>query len=217
VKSTRILFIGNSFTNRNDLPGMLSRLAAAGKPPVQVESDRVIANGRALKTHWEGGEALKAIRASKWNYVVLQEQSTLPLKNPARMHEYIRLFDQEIKASGAKTVLYMTWARRHEWHRQPDLSETYLGIGKSIGAMVVPVGMAWQRVLIARPSLILHDKDNSHPSLAGTYLAACVFYAALFELSPEGLNTSDLKALERFGPGTARTLQGTAWQAVQAD
>lgn len=52
MKSTRILFIGNSFTNRNDLPGMLARLAAAADPPHRVESDRVIANGRALKTHW---------------------------------------------------------------------------------------------------------------------------------------------------------------------
>jgi hypothetical protein len=215
LKSTRILFIGNSFTNRNDLPGMLARLAAAGSPARHVETDRVIANGRALKTHWERGEALKAIRSSKWNYVVLQEQSTLPLKNPARMHEYIRLFDQEIKASGAKTVLYMTWARRHEWHRQEDLSNAYLSIGESIGAIVVPVGMAWQHLLIGRPDMVLHDKDNSHPNIAGTYLAACAFYAALLKQNPEGLQTRDLAALERFGTDVARVLQRVAWQATE--
>jgi hypothetical protein len=37
MKPTRILFIGNSFTNRNDLPGMVARLAGAGDPPQEVE------------------------------------------------------------------------------------------------------------------------------------------------------------------------------------
>ncbi len=168
---TRILFIGNSFTNRNDLPGMLTRLGVAAKPGILMKTERVIANGMALKTHWNRGLAREKIRSSKWDYVVLQEQSTLPLKNPKRMRESIKLFDQEIKAAGAKTVLYMTWARRHEWDRQPELSEAYTSIGGSIGALVVPVGQAWQRVLTERPDVMLHDKDNSHPSFAGTYLA----------------------------------------------
>jgi hypothetical protein len=215
MTQTRILFIGNSFTNRNDLPGMLARLAAAAQPPNRVETDRVIANGRALKTHWERGAAAEAICASKWNYVVLQEQSTLPLKNPARMHEYIRLFDEAIQASGAKTVLYMTWARRHQWDRQAELSEAYASIGRSIGAIVAPVGVAWQLALHDRPGLVLHDKDNSHPNLAGTYLAACVFFALLFKQSPEGLQTSDLAALERYGPDIAAVLQRAAWQSVR--
>lgn len=215
MKSTRILFIGNSFTNRNDLPGVLALLASAAQPPVRIDTDRVIANGRALKTHWERGAAREAIRSSKWKYVVLQEQSTLPLKNPDRMHEYVRLFDQEIKASGAKTVLYMTWARRHEWERQAELSEAYTSIGASIGAIVVPVGLAWQRAMGERADLTLHDKDDSHPNVAGSYLAACVFFASLFKRSPEGLQTSDLAGLERFGPGAAAALQEAAWLAVR--
>jgi hypothetical protein len=209
---TRILFIGNSFTNRNDLPGMLERLAATAKPPRRVETDRVIANGRSLKTHWERGTAREAIRSSKWNYVVLQEQSTLPLKNPARMNEYVRLFDEEIRASGAKTVLYLTWARRHQLERQSELTEAYVSIGRSIKGIVVPVGIAWQWLLSENPNIVLHHKDNSHPNFAGTYLAACVFFAALFKRSPKGLQTSDLPALERFGPETPRVLQETAWR-----
>jgi hypothetical protein len=214
VKSERILFIGNSFTNRNDVPGMLARIAAAANPPVRIESDRVIANGMALKTHWERGAAREAIRSSKWNYVVLQEQSTLPLKNPARMHEYARLFDEEIQASGAETVLYMTWARRHQWERQAELSEAYTSIGESVGAIVIPVGQAWQRLMTERPDLILYDKDDSHPNFAGSYLAACVFFASLFKRSPEGLQTSDLSGLEPFGPGAAAALQQAAWLTV---
>ena len=216
IKPTRILFIGNSFTNRNDLPGMLARLAAAAPPSHKVETDRVIANGRALKTHWERGLARDAIRSAKWDYVVLQEQSTLPLKNPARMHEYVTLFDEEIRQSGAKTVLYMTWARRHEWERQADLAAAYASIGRKLGAIVVPAGLAWERVLDKRPDIVLHDRDNSHPNLGGSYLAACVFFAVLFGHCPAGLETRDATELGRVGADVPRVLQDAAWKTVRS-
>ena len=72
MRGKRILFIGNSFTNRNDMPALFTRLAAAVRPPWQIEADRVIANGMSLKTHWSRGIALAMIRQSKWDYVVLQ-------------------------------------------------------------------------------------------------------------------------------------------------
>ena len=115
MNQRRILFIGNSFTNRNDLPATIARLALAGKPAFQIDTERVIANGMALKTHWTRGIASERIRSSSWDYVVLQEQSTLPLKNRPKMHESIRLFDTLIRGTGAKTVLYLTWAARRRW------------------------------------------------------------------------------------------------------
>jgi hypothetical protein len=214
MKPTRILFIGNSFTNRNNLPGMLTRLSAA-RPGIVVETERVIANGRALKTHWERGEARQAIESSRWDYVVLQEQSTLPLKNAGRMHEYVRLFDGEIRKRGAKTVLYMTWARRHEFERQKDLAQAYTDVGRAIGAIVVPVGLAWQRVLGEHPRIVLHDKDNSHPNLAGSYLAACVFVAALFGGKPAEMDAGHLPESDRIGADVARVLRDAAWETVR--
>jgi hypothetical protein len=50
-----------------------------------------------------------------------------------------------------------------------------------------------------------------HPSLAGTYLAACTFYAALYGKSPVGNPyAADLDA------DTARFLQGVAWETVRS-
>ena len=210
----RLLFIGNSFTNRNDVPDMATHLAAAAKPPTRVATDRVIANGAALKTHWERGRALAAIRDAQWDYVVLQEQSTLPLKNRKRMHEYITLFDQEIRKCGAKTALYLTWARRHEFQRQTELTDAYVTIGRELGAVIVPVGEAWQRSFKEKPDLVLHDKDNSHPNLAGSYLAACVFFAKLLDQSPVGLKSDKLK-LSKLDEGMIGHLQKVAWETVK--
>ena len=72
-KSLAVLFVGNSFTNRNDLPRLLERLALAGKPAPKVVAERVIANGMSLKTHWDRGIATKMIRERRWDYVVLQD------------------------------------------------------------------------------------------------------------------------------------------------
>jgi hypothetical protein len=203
----KVLFIGNSFTARNDLPGLIARLAAAeGK---QLTHRLISAGGASLRQHWNAGEAAKAIRDGGHDAVVLQEQSTLPVKNATRMHASVRLFDAAIKAVGAKTLLYVTWARRHAPATQKAITEAYTEIGRELGATVVPVGLAWQHFLREHEQPVLHDKDGSHPTLAGSYLAACCFFAVLFRESPVG-NKGDvagLDAADRAG------LQSAAWRA----
>jgi hypothetical protein len=104
------LFIGNSFTARNNLPGLVADLAAAaGK---RMEHHLISVGGASLRRHWNGVQARRTIAGDHYDYVVLQEQSTLPIKNPQRMLENVRRFDTAIRAAGARPALYMTWARR---------------------------------------------------------------------------------------------------------
>lgn len=208
--SLNVLFIGNSFTARNDLPGLIAQLASArGK---SLEHQLISAGGASLRMHWNAGEALKAIKQDHYDYVVLQEQSTLPIKNAKRMHENVRLFDEAIKAAGAQTVLYMTWARQHAPESQETITDAYTSIGEELNAIVVPVGAVWQRFLRTHAKPILHDKDQSHPTLAGSYLAACVFFAVLLKESPVGISVEvpglDAKDL--------LLLQKAAWQGWRA-
>lgn len=205
----RVLFIGNSFTARNDLPGLIAQLATARGKTFQHEL--ICAGGASLRTHWNAGNALKRIQAGDYDYVVLQEQSTLPVKNPKRMHENVRLFDEAIKAAGSKAVLYMSWARQHAPETQHAITDAYVRIGEDVGAKVVPVGVAWQRFLRKHDQPILHDKDQSHPTLAGSYLAACVFYSVLFKQSPVGIDVE----LDGLGEDSAILLQKTAWQVCE--
>ncbi|WP_406695024.1 SGNH/GDSL hydrolase family protein [Singulisphaera sp. Ch08] len=202
----KILFIGNSFTARNDLPGLLTQLAAArGK---QFQHRLISGGGASLRTHWNAGEAAKAIAEGQYDDVVLQEQSTLPIKNARRMHENVRLFDEAIKHAGAKTVLYMTWARQHAPESQQAITEAYTSIGRELGALVVPVGLAWQSFLGNHDQPVLHDPDQSHPTLAGSYLAAAVFLAALFQENPVGID-GEVTGLAKKDRGL---LQRAAWK-----
>ena len=205
----KVLFIGNSFTARNDVPALIAQLAAARGS--QLEHRLIQAGGASLRMHWNKGEAQQAIQQTRYDYVVLQEQSTLPLKNPARMHENIRLFDQAIKDSGAQTALYLTWARQNAPETQAALTAAYTASGAELGASIIPVGIAWQNFLHQHKQPVLHDKDQSHPTLAGSYLAACVFFAVLFGQNPVGI-ASELKGLTTV---EVELLQQAAWASVQ--
>jgi hypothetical protein len=77
----------------------------------------------------------------------------------------------------------------------------------------VPVGAAWQRLISERPDLVLHDKDNSHPNVAGSFLAACVFYAMLFNRSPVGLSAA-LPALGQLDRDVLHYIENVAWRMV---
>jgi hypothetical protein len=207
--SLNVLFIGNSFTARNDLPGLIARLTEASGH--HLRHQLISVGGASLRTHWNKGHAQNRIKEDDFDYVVLQEQSTLPVKNAMRMHENVRLFDGVIRAAGAKTALYMTWARRHVPETQRAITEAYESIGRELGATVVPVGLAWQEFLARCKSPALHDKDKSHPTLAGSYLAACVFYAVMFAASPieldvgfDGLSDQDAQLLRQAAQALLR-------------
>lgn len=205
----KVLFIGNSFTARNNLPELVAQLAEARGH--QLQHELIQAGGASLRMHWNKGEAQKAIEQSAWDYVVLQEQSTLPVKNGLRFHENVRLFDEVIKAAGAKTALYLTWARQNAPETQAALTDACTSIGEELGAKIIPAGIAWQNFIGQHAAPLLHDKDMSHPTLAGSYLAACVFFAALFGESPAGV-VSDLKGLSQ---SDAELLQKTAWATIK--
>lgn len=206
----KLLFIGNSFTARNDLPGLIARLAEARDK--SLEHRLIQAGGASLRAHWNAGRAAEAIRDGGYDAVVLQEQSTLPVKNAARMHENVRLFDGAIRAAGARTVLYMTWARRNAPASQQAITDAYTAVGKELGATVVPVGIAWERFLRDNDVPVLHDRDQSHPAAAGSYLAACVFLAALFNENPVGIDVE----VPGLSADYRATLQAAAWGAWES-
>jgi hypothetical protein len=206
----RVLFVGNSYTYVNDLPKMVAALAKAGNQR-PLEYDRETPGGCTLEKHWNDGKAVKKITARNWDFVVLQEHSLRPLTNRKLMFEYAGKLDAEVKKQKAQTLLYMTWIRQSTPEIQPSLSQAYTDLGKELAARVAPVGRAWERALKDNPKLALHSADGSHPSKAGTYLAACVFYATIYNKSPEGLPGS----IGGLSDAEARPLQVIAWQVVK--
>ncbi|WP_328327431.1 hypothetical protein OHA70_00920 [Kribbella sp. NBC_00382] len=199
----RILFVGNSFTARNNLPALIATLAA--ERGITIDHKLISAGGASLRQHLNAGKALAELAIGNYDTVVLQEQSTLPLKNPARMHENIRDFHTAITEVGAQTALYMTWSRKNQ--PQAPFTTAYATIAAELGCTLVPAGLIWEHFQSAHPTPSLHDADNSHPALAGSYLTACVFLISLLQEDPTGIDVP-VKGLPEQ---TAAVLRGAAW------
>jgi hypothetical protein len=177
----------------------------------------ITVGGATLKKHWEDGKALEALKKTHWDYVVLQEQSTLGMpaqvgsliNSPKTFHEYARLFNSEIVKSGAKTVFFLTWARQNRPQTQAILTDAYVSIARELKAIVAPVGIAWQRAARKNSKIALHQNDLSHPTPAGSYLAACVLFSTISGKSPVGLtprilgNPIDTSGRVVSGPASA--------------
>jgi hypothetical protein len=213
----RVFFVGNSYVYVNDLPGVLAGLAEAGHRR-KIVTGEYTPGGYTLEQHVKDGKAAERIKKGKWDVVVLQEQSLLPVGEPAKMYSAARKLSETIKGQGALTLLYLTWARKGRPEMQEGLNKAYYGVAKELQANVAPVGMAWQTARKEYPALNLYDQDGSHPSPEGTYLTACVFYAFLLGESPVGLPAEVRKGKEmllRIDPAVAERLQKVAWKTVR--
>lgn len=192
----RIFFVGNSFTYRHNLPELVAGLSASLSPSHPVETEMFAQVAALLSSLWQSGVPSSTLSRSQWDYVVLQEQSTLghglekdgipQVRSPEAFHESVRKIVPQIRESGAEPLLYLTWSRRDTPAAQSRLNSAYQDIGAELGVKVAPVGVAFHRVLARYPELDLYDSDGFHPSPMGSYLAACVFYATIFGRSPEG-------------------------------
>lgn len=194
----RVLFIGNSYTYYNSMPGMVEELAQAAGQEIEWKA---FTRGGSTLMEMELHPDLRGLLTEKWDYVVLQEHSLLGLSSwngeanvndPSYFLQAARLLAQ--RAKGAKIILYATWARKKHPEFQPHLDYAYATAGRDLNATVAPAGRAWAAVREQLPSLELFAPDGSHPSPAGSYINACVLMRTLVGRPCTGL------------PGTLRTV-----------
>jgi hypothetical protein len=124
---------------------------------------------------------------------------------------FVKKNSESIRKNGAEPVLFMSWAYADKPEMTAALAEQYTRAGNDNGALVVPAGLAFARAMAKRPDVELYVADKRHPSLAGSYLAACATYAALYRKSPEGLGYT-----AGLDPAVARVLQAVAWETETA-
>ena len=208
-----ILFVGNSFTFYNNaIYTHLRKLLVADDPATRqaIFLKSMTISGAVLADHRGGLD--QTLQSRDWDVVVLQGHSreAIDEQMAAGYSSTVAEFTREIRKHGAEPVLFMTWAYSDDPGMISGLSRAFTRIGNELQVMVIPVGLVFQRALSQVPGVTLHDPDKVHPSLEGTYLAAAVFYAALFGKSPVELDyTAGLDAVQ------ARGLREVAWQMVR--
>ncbi len=201
-QTKKVLFIGNSYTGVNNLPQLVYDVALSVGDTLIY--DKHTPGGNRLMNHATNATALAKINANNWNHVVLQAQSQEPSFPDAQVatevFPFATILCDSIRANDACTrpVFYMTWGRENgdasncaNWppvctYEGMDslLNLRYRMMGDDNEAYVSPVGAVWHYLRDNHPDIDLYSSDGSHPSLAGSYAAACTFYAILFQKNP---------------------------------
>ena len=205
----RVYFVGNSLTFRNDLPGMVVELGRSLEPPIRIESGMTARDGMSLERHWHEGEVLRRLREEKWDVLVLQEQSSRLLADPARTERYLRLFVEAAREKGTEVILLQTWVRAETPELHERQRESYRRVAKAVNVRLGPVGDAWNRARAELSGVTLHDPDGLHASRAGTYLTAAVLVGMLGGRSPEATGP-----LASGDPASAKALRELAWRTI---
>lgn len=195
----RVLFVGNSYMYYNDsLHNHVNRIASAADPSLQkaIQYKSATIGGAPLAHHnivhltTPGDLGIKL----PFELVIMQGNSTDAMADGSRVRfrEKVIEFNEVITRQGGKVALYMTPAHiKPSKAASPDMTsktaEMYVAAGNEIGALVIPAGLAFEEAYRQRPDIKLHqDYDGSHPTLIGTYLAACTVYASVYGKSPVG-------------------------------
>jgi hypothetical protein len=190
------LFIGNSYLYYGDgLQNHVRRLATAADPrnadqyTPETWKMATISGSNLAHHNIHSYLAPGKLGVQKpFEIVVLQGGSgdTSSAARRAVFEATVVEFDREIRKTGAKTALYMNHAygkahERFDPNMIRDVERLLVSVGNKVGALVIPVGLAFEEAYRQRPGVKLHkDFDGSHPDLLGTYLAACVTYASLY-------------------------------------
>ena len=225
------LFIGNSFFYYNNgMGGHVSLLEKAADPDHKLEyrNTAVTIGGSGFDWHdvesYFRPNAIGSYSFDENNNVVFNKHDRLfdvaimmdcsqcpihPKLKPVFI-DYAKKDSDIVRAHGARPVFFMSWAYADKPEMTAQLAEAYTIAGNDNNALVIPAGLAFARAVSKQPELNLYAADKRHPSLAGTYLAACVVFAAFTGRSPVG-NTY----LAGIDPPTARFLQTVAWETSQ--
>ncbi len=187
-----VLFIGNSHTHVNDVPGSVVELAAANGVIVDVE---VIApGGYTLRRHAADANVQAALASGDYDVVVIQEQSQKPAHHSDFIRETAPAADamaRTANASDTRIVYYQTWGRRdgdlYTGHAtfgemQSALTNAYDTLATDTGGTVAPVGETWRYVRDVAPHIELFDADGNHAAAPGSYLAAIVLTETIVEI-----------------------------------
>jgi hypothetical protein len=214
-----VLFVGNSYFYYNEsMHNHVLRLLLAADPASRADAESATISGAPLSLH-NVDALLSSYRrhsssgnGDRFDAVIMMDCSSCST-DPKRKQVFTGTIAKDsaiVRKHNAQPILFMTWAYADKPEMTEKLAAAYTSAGNHNDALVIPAGLAFARARTQRPELALNVPDKSHPSLAGTYLAACVVMASVYRRSPVGN-----KYYAGLDDKTAAFLQDVAWATVQ--
>ena len=200
LSNKNILFVGNSYLYYNDsLHNHVKRMAIERFPSYEekfIYKSSTIGGARSWHHNFKHLLESKNLGVNEsFDLLILQGGSAEPLSKNSRavFKNTVKEVNEIAKEYGTKLALYMTHAyvvpdKRYEANMINKISSLYINAGKENNVKVIPVGIGFENAYKENPNIQLHNPDGTHPSLLGTYLAACIVYGVLYDDSPVGID-----------------------------
>lgn len=182
----KVLWIGNSHTFFHDMPQLTALLYKAGTGR-QLEVTMLTHPGVDWSWHMEQYYEIRFnLKYGHYDYCILQ-QVAHPFPGVETTMEFGEKLIDMCNQVDVKPIVTTTWAKKMEPENQQIMNDTYDELAGNNGALLSPVGKAWQIVQKEYPEIELYHKDGAHASVYGAYLSACCYYTVLSGQSCVGL------------------------------
>lgn len=231
--TTRVFFIGNSFTYTFDVPGMVKGFADSSHFPfVYAEhSPGGISVGDISQdtlAHWRNTGVFNTLRQGNWDYVVLQDNQgrfvyngygSFPSPSVSRVVEgHLKIRDSmKYYSPCANMVLFAGWGPKGGYLPYAstgaglirNICGNYHYLNDSMKEILSPIGIAWNTFTAADSITDLWSADATHQSEEGSYLTAAVLYSTIFKTNPE-----DNTFTATIDTAVAHRMRQIAWMVV---
>ncbi|TNF50357.1 MAG: T9SS type A sorting domain-containing protein [Bacteroidetes bacterium] len=237
----KILFLGNSFTNANNLPLLVEGLAndagIANEITMYAPGGMYVNTTSSIVGHDSSAVTESYILSQNWDYIVVQDNLggyvwAPGVINSSIINANITLFNKIKDNNSCTRVVYFAG-----WGFEGGLPSQYWNSGglnltsdntpalniriyeqfilmndNHFNEIVSPIGLAFNTSLSEQPSIDLYSPDGMHPSLEGSYLGASTLFSTIFKVDPTGLNYT-----AGLDPVTANYLRQTGYETVITD
>lgn len=181
----RVLFVGNSLTQTNDLPAVVATLVRG--LGTELEYETIAPGGTSLEDHWNAGRVPAELASGDWDAVVLQQGPSALPDSRVNLREWAERLAGLAREHGTRPALLTVWPESYRAAALTDVISSYANAAEAADAELYAAGVAWQSAWKRNPALPLYGPDGFHPSPLGTYLAALVVVAGLTGQSPPGV------------------------------
>lgn len=158
------------------------------------------------------------MKKDTYNFVTIQQVSSLSFK-PESFEPYADVLIQFIRkhAPPSEIIIHQTWAygadspRLKEWGMSREemhkgLVKNYQVLAERYRLDMLPSGQAFHRATLENKSIDLWTQDRYHANMNGSYLAGCIWFGKMFDISPQKIKFVS----EGMKPETARFLRKIA-------
>jgi hypothetical protein len=175
-KSTyQVLLFGNSHVA--GLASIIKTLIITGDHSAEI--NLVTAAGGFLDDTASMQTRTEQLENEPWTHVILQGQKYSQSGTIIYPTTAAKMWIDKAKSHSITPILFPEHPQRGNREEGLRVHLIHTGIAAVQKSCVAPIGLAWDKVLMIEPQLLLYNSDGNHAAMMGRLLTAFVFYEVI--------------------------------------